>query len=80
MSSGFSPPFAPQKIIAACVALGLHVAVLAMVLSAPVAEVAQGQPDALDVQFVELGPAIEPVAVAEPQPLVETPPEPEPEP
>ena len=82
MSSGFPPRLTPLKIVAACVALGLHAAVLAMVLSAPVVEVSQGQPEALDVQFVELGPAIEPepVAAAEPQPPVETPPEPEPEP
>ena len=70
---------APLKLVSACVAVGLHAAVLAMVLSAPVVEVAQGRPEALDVQFVELGPAIEPepVAAAEPQPQVETPPEPE---
>ncbi len=80
MSSGFSPRLVPLKIVAACVTLGLHAAVLAMVLSAPVAEVSQGRPEALDVQFVELGPASEPgpVAVAEPRPPAETPPEPEP--
>ncbi len=82
MPSGFSSRLSPLKIVAACVALGLHAAVLAMVLSAPVVEVAQGQPEALDVQFVELGPAIEPepAAAPAPQPPVETPPEPEPEP
>ncbi|WP_343820192.1 energy transducer TonB [Castellaniella daejeonensis] len=82
MPSGSSPRFSSLKIAAACVALGLHAAVLAMVLSAPVVEVAQGRPEALDVQFVELGPALEPepVAAAEPQPPAEMPPEPEPEP
>ncbi|MHA3903041.1 energy transducer TonB [Castellaniella sp. WN] len=82
MPSGFSSRLSPLKIVAACVALGLHAAVLAMVLSAPVVEVAQGRPEALDVQFVELGPAVEPepVAAAESRPPVETPPEPEPEP
>lgn len=80
MSSGFSPRLVPLKIVAACATLGLHAAVLAMVLSAPVAEVSQGRPEALDVQFVELGPATEPqtMAGAEPRPPVETPPEPEP--
>ncbi|MBN9401496.1 MAG: hypothetical protein J0I30_01565, partial [Burkholderiales bacterium] len=82
MPSGFSSRLSPLKIVAACVALCLHAAVLAMVLSAPVVEVAQGQPEALDVQFVGLGPAIEPepAAAPAPQPPVETPPEPEPEP
>ncbi|MGA0584035.1 MAG: hypothetical protein ACO2ER_09030, partial [Castellaniella sp.] len=82
MSSGFSPRLVPLKIVAACVTLGLHAAVLAMVLSAPVAEVAQGRPEALDVQFVELGPASEPgpAAVTEPRPPAETPPAPESEP
>ncbi len=49
-----------------------------MVLSAPVVEVALGQPEALDVQFVELGPAVEPEPLAAAEPPVETPPEPEP--
>lgn len=80
MSSGFPPRLVPLKIVAACVTLGLHVAVLAMVLSAPVAEVSQGRPEALDVQFVELGPAIEPeaMAVADPRPPEEATPEPTP--
>jgi protein TonB len=42
---------------AASATLGLHAAVLAMVLSSPVVRVAGGQPEALDVQFVELAPA-----------------------
>lgn len=47
------------KVVAAIAALALHALVLAMVLHAPVLEVAQGDSDALDVQFVELGPALE---------------------
>ncbi|MGB6006783.1 TonB family protein [Castellaniella sp.] len=74
------------KAAAAVAALGLHAAVLAMILSAPVAQVALGQPDALDVQFVELGPAADPAPAAppaaelpdipEPEPMVEPDPEP----
>ena len=85
MSSGSPSRFSPLKCLAACTALGLHAAVLAMVLSAPVVEVALGQPEALDVQFVELGPAVDPEPVAtaqpepEPEPVVEPEPEPEPE-
>ncbi|MFA7436960.1 energy transducer TonB [Castellaniella sp.] len=45
------------KTLAAILALGLHALVMAMVLQAPVSEVAQGKPEGLDVQFVELGPA-----------------------
>ncbi len=66
-----------------------------MILSAPVARVALGQPDALDVQFVELGPGVEPALAAkqasapleartaelptEPDPVVESEPVVEPE-
>ncbi|MFV0284062.1 MAG: energy transducer TonB [Castellaniella sp.] len=80
MSTGSPSRFSSLNIIAASTALGLHAAVLAMVLSAPVVNVAQGQPEALDVQFVELGPASEPesLAAAQPEPSVEPPPEPEP--
>lgn len=53
-----------QKTAAALAALGLHAAVLAMVLSSPVAQVAQGRPEALDVQFVELTPAPVPAEAA----------------
>jgi hypothetical protein len=60
MPSGSSPRFSSLKIAAACVALGLHAAVLAMVLSAPVVEVAQGRPEALEVQFVVLAPQLQP--------------------
>jgi len=66
-----------QKAAAALAALGLHVAVLAMVLSSPVAQVAQGQPEALDVQFVELTPApgpAESAAATEQVPEPERPP------
>lgn len=66
-----------QKAAAALAALGLHAAVLAMVLSSPVAQVAQGQPEALDVQFVELTPApgpAESAAATEQVPEPERPP------
>ncbi|HXE19820.1 MAG TPA: energy transducer TonB [Castellaniella sp.] len=66
-----------QKATAALAALGLHAAVLAMVLSSPVAQVAQGQPEALDVQFVELTPApgpAESAAATEQVPEPERPP------
>ncbi|WP_323017105.1 energy transducer TonB [Castellaniella sp.] len=89
MGSGSSLRFSWLRALAAVVALGLHAAVLAMVLSAPVAQVALGQPDALEVQFVELGPAVDASAqpaelpeIPEPEPIVEPEPvvEPEPEP
>lgn len=51
------PRFPWLKVAAAFAALGLHAVVLAMVLSSPVVQVAPGQPEALDVQFVELAPA-----------------------
>lgn len=86
MGSGPSLRFPWLKAAAAVAALGLHAAVLAMILSAPVAQVALGQPDALDVQFVELGPAVDPAPAAppaaelpdipEPEPIVEPDPEP----
>ncbi|CAM5789355.1 energy transducer TonB [Castellaniella caeni] len=81
MGSGSSSRFPWLKLAAGGAALGLHVGVLAMILSAPVAQVALGEPDALDVQFVELGPAQEPGPVAETQPpeAEELPPIPEPE-
>lgn len=81
MGSGSSSRFPWLKLAAGGAALGLHVGVLAMILSAPVAQVALGEPDALDVQFVELGPAQEPGPVAETQPPApeELPPIPEPE-
>jgi len=68
------------KATAACVALSLHAAVLAMVLSSKVVTVSLGQPEALDVQFVELGPAAEPEPAAAPaEPEAQPQPEPEPE-
>ncbi|WP_345798399.1 TonB family protein [Castellaniella sp. MT123] len=66
MGLGPSSRFPWLKLAAAGVALGLHAAVLAMILSAPVAQVALGQPDALDVQFVELGSVVEPAPAAKP--------------
>lgn len=75
MGSVSSPRFPWLKGAAACTALGLHALVLAMVLSAPVAQVALGEPDALDVQFVELGPPLDEAPAAQPDPA---PPEPEP--
>ncbi len=78
MGSGASLRFPWLKTVAAIAALGLHAAVLAMILSAPVTQVALGQPDALDVQFVELGPALDPAPAA--QPAAELPDIPEPEP
>ncbi|HEX7387810.1 MAG TPA: energy transducer TonB [Castellaniella sp.] len=74
------PRFPWLKVAAACVALGLHAAVLAMVLTSPVATVAPGQPDALDVQFIELSPAPaaetrEPAPVAQPPELAAAEPE-----
>ncbi|CAM5215935.1 hypothetical protein CDEF62S_01283 [Castellaniella defragrans] len=79
------------KATAACAALSLHAAVLAMVLSSKVVTVSLGQPEALDVQFVELGPATEPdsagaaapaesEAQADSQPQSELQPQPDPEP
>lgn len=77
MNLGPPSRFPWLKLAAACGALGLHAAVLAVILSAPVTQVALGQPDALDVQFVELGPALEPaVATAG---AAGAPPAPEPE-
>lgn len=86
MNLGLPPRFPWLKLAAAFAALGLHAAVLAVILSAPVAQVALGQPDALDVQFVELGPAIEPAAASAgpgsvppaPEPTVAPPAQPDP--
>ncbi|WP_322994569.1 energy transducer TonB [Castellaniella sp.] len=86
MALGSSLRFPWLKVAAAGLAVGLHAAALAMILSAPVAQVAMGEPDAFDVQFVELGPVDEPVAAtlpAEPlpeipEPEVIVPPDPEP--
>ncbi|TAN29913.1 MAG: energy transducer TonB [Castellaniella sp.] len=72
------------KLAAASTALGLHAAVLAMVLSSPVVQVAAGQPEALDVQFVELAPANQaPAPESKPDhavPVAESEPAPEPAP
>lgn len=89
MHSGVSR-FPWLKITAASAALGLHAVVLAMVLSSPVAQVAQGQPQVLDVQFVELAPAgpapraavdsqVPVQAAPEPVPVLEQETEPEPD-
>ncbi|MER1966399.1 energy transducer TonB [Castellaniella sp. GW247-6E4] len=81
MPIGSTPRYPLQRLAAALVAIGLHAAVLAMVLSTTADHVAPGVEEALDIQFVELGPAIEPtVEPSAPQPVVEPPPEPEPEP
>lgn len=83
------PRFPWLKVAAAFAALGLHAVVLAMVLSSPVVQVAPGQPEALDVQFVELAPAnpappaaadSQAQAVPDPVPVPQPVPEAEPKP
>lgn len=78
MGSGSSSRFPWLKAVAAAAALGMHAVVLAVILSAPVAQVALGHPDALEVQFVELGlpadvpePATGLPAISEPDPITE---------
>jgi protein TonB len=74
----------PSKIIAACAAVGLHVAVLAAVLVPQAEVVSLGTPESEDVMFVEFGASAEQASMPaivppEPLPLPPTPHEPAPE-
>ncbi|MER1940605.1 energy transducer TonB [Castellaniella sp. FW104-16D08] len=93
MDFGLSPRSSGVRWLAAVLAVGLHALVLAMVLAAPVTPVSPGQPDAMNVMFVELGsmddaaPALamasqpaEPEATPAPAPEPEAVSEPAPEP
>ncbi|MGB6156420.1 MAG: energy transducer TonB [Castellaniella sp.] len=91
MDFGLSPRSSGVRWLAAALAVGLHALVLTMVLAAPVTSVSPGQPDAMNVMFVELGSAddavpaptmasqpAEPVAAPEPTFEPDVAPEPEP--
>lgn len=80
MSYGSDPRLPILKVIAACVAVGLHLAVLAAVMLPAVETVSLGTPESEEVLFVELGPSVD-EALASVAPAIEpapghTPPEP----